>query len=200
MLSVKVLGGRSEQYTKDRHVGFDTYTTLADASVSFMLYDVADQKIIKSGIANGVSSVHGRLGKPLKGLTGPNAADAIEDLAADAPPTKQSSEPSVAPLVLNAPARQHRRTGAGRRSATLGELVTVPGEFLLNRGLCGHKGLPASSTQQLERTWGTPGRPSDTGAVSPATRSGNADYSSGAAPTCGLASSRETWPGQGHIV
>ena len=94
VLSVKALGGRSEQHTKDRHVGFDTYTTLADASVSFMLYDVAAQKIIKSGIANGVSSVHGRLGKPLKGLTGPNAADAIEDLAADAPPRKQSSEPS----------------------------------------------------------------------------------------------------------
>jgi hypothetical protein len=66
-------------------VGFDTYTTLADASVSFMLYDVADQKIIKSGIANGVSSVHGRLGKPL-----PDTADAIKELAADAPPTNQS--------------------------------------------------------------------------------------------------------------
>ncbi len=88
VLSVKVLGGRSEQYTKDRRVGFDTYTTLADASVSFMLYDVADQKIIKSGIANGVSSVHGRLGKPL-----PNAVDAIKELAADAPPTNQSGQP-----------------------------------------------------------------------------------------------------------
>ena len=59
---------------------------------------------------------------------------------------------------------------------------------------------PLLPAPQLEWTWGTPGRPSDTGAVSPATRSGNADYSSGAAPTCGLASSRETWPGQGHIV
>ena len=87
VLSVKVLGGRSEQYTKDQRVGFDTYTTLADASVSFMLYDVADQKIIKSGIANGVSSVHGPLGKPL-----PNAADAIKELAADAPPTNQSGQ------------------------------------------------------------------------------------------------------------
>ena len=85
VLSVKVLGGRSEQYTKDRRVGFDTYTTLADASVSFMLYDVAHQKIIKSGIANGVSSVHGRLGKPP-----PDAADAIKELAADASPTNQS--------------------------------------------------------------------------------------------------------------
>jgi hypothetical protein len=54
VLSVKALGGRSEQYTKDRHVGFDTYTTLADASVSFMLYNVADQTIIESGIANGL--------------------------------------------------------------------------------------------------------------------------------------------------
>ena len=41
MLSVQGLGGQSLEYTKDRHVGFDTYTTLADASVSFMLYDVA---------------------------------------------------------------------------------------------------------------------------------------------------------------
>ena len=40
VLSVKGLGGQSREYTKDRHVGFDTYTTLADASVSFMLYDV----------------------------------------------------------------------------------------------------------------------------------------------------------------
>ena len=68
VLSVKGLGGQSREYTKDRHVGFDTYTTLADASVSFMLYDVAGRKIIKSGIANGVSSVHGRLGKPPKEL------------------------------------------------------------------------------------------------------------------------------------
>jgi hypothetical protein len=89
VLSVKVLGGRSQQYTKDRHVGFDTYTTLADASVSFMLYDVADRKIIKSGIASGVSSVHGRLGKPLPGV-----ADAIEELAADAPPANPSGQPS----------------------------------------------------------------------------------------------------------
>ena len=68
VLSVKGLGGQSREYTKDRHVGFDTYTTLADASVSFMLYDVAGRKIIKSGIVNGVSLVHGRLGKPPKEL------------------------------------------------------------------------------------------------------------------------------------
>jgi hypothetical protein len=96
VLSVRGLGGQSEEYTKDRHVGFDTYTTLADASVSFMLYDVAARKVIKSGIANGVSSVHGRLGKPPTGLIGPNAADAIGDQAADAPPGNQSGQPSGA--------------------------------------------------------------------------------------------------------
>lgn len=94
VLSVKGLGGQSEEYIKDRHVGFDTYRTLADASVSFMLYDVANQKIIKSGIANGVSSVHGRIGKPPKGLIGPNAEDAIGDQAADGPLTKQSGQPA----------------------------------------------------------------------------------------------------------
>jgi hypothetical protein len=93
VLSVQAIGGRSEQYTKDRRVGFDTYTTLADASVSFMLYDVDKRRIIKSGIANGVSSVHGRLGKPLKGLIGPNATDAIKDLAADVPSANPSGQP-----------------------------------------------------------------------------------------------------------
>ena len=51
-----------------------------------MLYDVGAQMIIKSGIVNGVSSVHDRLGKPPKGLIGPNAADAIKDQDADGPP------------------------------------------------------------------------------------------------------------------
>jgi hypothetical protein len=86
---VTAIGGQSREYTKDRHVGFDTYTTLADASVSFMLYDVDKQRIIKSGIANGISSVHGRLGKPLKGLIGRNAKDAITELA-----EHQSGQPS----------------------------------------------------------------------------------------------------------
>jgi hypothetical protein len=94
VLSVKGLGGHSEEYVKDRHVGFDTYTTLADAAVSFMFYDVAAQKIIKSGIANGVSSVHGRLGKPPRGLIGPNAENAVDDQKADGPPANQSGQPS----------------------------------------------------------------------------------------------------------
>jgi hypothetical protein len=93
VLLVKGLGGQSEEYTKDRRVGFDTYTTLADASVAFMLYDLAERKIIKSGIANGVSSVHGRLGEPPTGLIGPNAADAIDDQAADTPSENQSGQP-----------------------------------------------------------------------------------------------------------
>ena len=37
LLSVKGLGGESVEYTKDRHIGIDTYTTLADAPVAFML-------------------------------------------------------------------------------------------------------------------------------------------------------------------
>jgi hypothetical protein len=84
VLMVKGLGGQSEEYTKDRHIGFDTYTTLADASVAFMLYDVTARKVIKSGIANGVSSVHGHLGHPPTGLLGPNAEDVIDDQSADA--------------------------------------------------------------------------------------------------------------------
>jgi hypothetical protein len=79
VLSVKGLGGQSEEFTKNRHVGFDTYTTLADASISFMLYDTAADKVISSGVANGVSSVHGRLGHPPTGLIGPNASDVIGD-------------------------------------------------------------------------------------------------------------------------
>lgn len=86
VLMVKGLGGQSEEYTKDRHIGFDTYTTLADASVAFMLYDVTARKVIKSGIANGVSSVHGHLGHPPTGLLGPNAEDVIDDQSADAEP------------------------------------------------------------------------------------------------------------------
>jgi hypothetical protein len=86
VLSVKGLSGQSEEYTKDRHVSFDTYTTLADAAVAFMLYDLAARKIIKSGIANGVSSVHGRLGHPPTGLVGPNTEDATDDLSPGATP------------------------------------------------------------------------------------------------------------------
>jgi hypothetical protein len=86
VLSAKGLGGQSEEYAKDRHLGSDTYTTLADASISFMLYDTAAKKIISSGIANGVSSVHGRLGHPPTGLVGPNSEDAIDDQAANASP------------------------------------------------------------------------------------------------------------------
>jgi trimeric autotransporter adhesin len=86
VLMVKGLGGQSEEYSKDRHIGFDTYTTLADASVAFMLYDVTARKVIKSGIANGVSSVHGHLGHPPTGLLGPNAEDVIDDQSADAEP------------------------------------------------------------------------------------------------------------------
>lgn len=88
VLAVKGLGGQSEEYTKNRHVGFDSYTTLADASVAFMLYDVAARKIISSGIANGVSSVHGHLGQPPTGLIGPNAKNAIDDQVPDALPAQ----------------------------------------------------------------------------------------------------------------
>ena len=96
VLMVKGLGGQSEEYTKDRHIGFDTYTTLADASVAFMLYDVTARKVIKSGIANGVSSVHGHLGHPPTGLLGPNAEDVIDDQSADAGPEQhQPGAPSA---------------------------------------------------------------------------------------------------------
>ena len=145
---MKALGGRSEQYTKDRHVGFDTYTTLADASVSFMLYNVADQKIIESGIANGLSSVHGRLGKPLKGLIGPNAADAIKELAANQ--SGQPSEPrkkrwrpwswarqrarrATAPRGTENPPhplRPDSRRGTGPRRPAAWPVLVIPGRLL----------------------------------------------------------------------
>lgn len=92
VLSVKGLGGQSQEYSKDRHVGSDTYTTLADASIAFMLYDTTAKKIISSGVANGVSSVHGQLGKPPTGLLGPNAANAIADMAADSPPSANGEQ------------------------------------------------------------------------------------------------------------
>jgi hypothetical protein len=112
VLSVKGLGGRSEGYIKDRHVGFDTYTTLADASISFMLYDVTKQKIIKSGIANGVSSVHGRLGKPPTGLIGPNAGEAIGGQAAAAPSANQPGQPSGPRMKWRRGLFWHARTPA----------------------------------------------------------------------------------------
>ena len=93
VLSVKGLGGQSVEYTKDRHVAFDTYTTLADAPVAFMLYDLAARKIVSSGIANGVSSVHGHLGEPPKGMIGPNAADAVQDETSDTDPDDQQAGP-----------------------------------------------------------------------------------------------------------
>jgi hypothetical protein len=97
VLMVKGLGGQSEEYTKDRHIGFDTYTTLADASVAFMLYDVTARKVIKSGIANGVSSVHGHLGHPPTGLLGPNAEDVMDDQSADAEPGQHQPGAPAAP-------------------------------------------------------------------------------------------------------
>jgi hypothetical protein len=56
-----------------------------------MVYDPNAEKIISSGLANGVSSVHGRLGHPPTGLVGPDANDAISD---------QSGRPSAS--------REHR--------------------------------------------------------------------------------------------
>jgi len=99
VLSVKGLGGQSEEFTKNRHVGFDTYTTLADASISFMLYDTAADKVIASGVANGVSSVHGRLGHPPTGLIGPNASDVISDqfAGAQASDAGQEEQPAEHP-------------------------------------------------------------------------------------------------------
>ena len=94
VLSVKGLGGQSVEYTKDRHIGLDTYTTLADAPVTFMLYDLAARKIISSGIANGISSVHGHLGEPPTGLIGPNSASAVDDEAADATSEERADQPS----------------------------------------------------------------------------------------------------------
>ena len=94
VLSVKGLGGQSVEYTKDRHIGIDTFTTLADAPVAFMLYDLAARKTISSGIANGVSSVHGHLGEPPIGLIGPNAASAIDDETADATLEEKADQPS----------------------------------------------------------------------------------------------------------
>jgi hypothetical protein len=92
VLSVKGLGGQSQEYCKDRRIGSGTYTTIADASIAFMLYDTAAKKIISSGVANGVSSVHGKPGKPPTGLLGPNAADAIADMAADSPPSADGEQ------------------------------------------------------------------------------------------------------------
>jgi hypothetical protein len=62
VLSVKGLGGQSEEYTKQRRIGGNSFTTVADASISFMLYDTVAQRIVSSGVANGVSAVHGKLG------------------------------------------------------------------------------------------------------------------------------------------
>jgi hypothetical protein len=84
VLSVTGLGGQSEEFTKTRHLGHSGYTTLADASISFLLYDIANRKIISSGVANGVSSVHGVLGEPPTGLIGPNAENVIDDETQDA--------------------------------------------------------------------------------------------------------------------
>jgi hypothetical protein len=97
VLSVKGLGGQSVEYAKDRHVGPDTFTTLADAPIAFMLYDLAGRKIVSSGIANGVSSVHGHLGKPPTGLIGPNAGNAIDDQAADATAEERADQPPGPP-------------------------------------------------------------------------------------------------------
>lgn len=63
VLSVKGLGGQSANYTKDRRVGHDTYTTLADASLSFMLYDTDKKKVISSGVVNGIGFLRGRVGE-----------------------------------------------------------------------------------------------------------------------------------------
>lgn len=79
VLSVQGLGGQSEEYTGDRKVGFDTYTTVAEASISFMLYDTANRKIISSGLVNGVGAVHGRLGELPGVLIGPDPAAGGQD-------------------------------------------------------------------------------------------------------------------------
>jgi hypothetical protein len=95
VLAVKGLGGQSEEYTKDRHVGVDTYTSLADASISYMLFDVGAKAIVKAGLTSGVSSVHGTLGKPPRGLVGPNVMTAVEDEQAAEGETPESPDSLV---------------------------------------------------------------------------------------------------------
>jgi hypothetical protein len=107
-----------------------------------------DQKIIESGIANGQSSVHGRLGKPLKGLIGPNAADAINELAANQ--SGQPSEPRkkwwrpwswARPRARRAaaprgtenpphPLRPDSRRGTGPRRPAAWPVLVIPGRLL----------------------------------------------------------------------
>lgn len=95
VLSVTGLGGQSEEFTKDRHLGHSGYTTLADASISFMLYEIASRSIIGAGVANGVSSVHGNLGEPPTGLIGSNVEDAVDnETAAAAEGSPSESLPS----------------------------------------------------------------------------------------------------------
>ena len=63
LLLVKALGGHAEQFTKDPKIGHDSYTSMADASISFMVLDVASNTVIRSGICTGTTLIHGEVGK-----------------------------------------------------------------------------------------------------------------------------------------
>jgi hypothetical protein len=67
VLSVKSLAAQAQEHIKDRKVWWDTYTSMADVSVAFLLYDTRNQKIITSGVFTGSSSVHGRFNNSLRG-------------------------------------------------------------------------------------------------------------------------------------
>ena len=106
---------------------FDTYTTLADAAVAFMLYDLAARKIIKSGVANGVSSVHGRLGHLPTGLVGPNTEDATDDLSPGATPEDHQAGEAGAPQAPLAPLVRTRRLGPLPGLTATGAVISRPG-------------------------------------------------------------------------
>ena len=65
---MKSLAAQAQEHIKDRKVYYDIYTSNADVSVAFLLYDTTNKKIISSGVATGSSSVHGRFDSSLQQL------------------------------------------------------------------------------------------------------------------------------------
>jgi hypothetical protein len=181
VLSVKVLGGRSEQYTKDRRVGFDTYTTLARRlGLVHALrrgrpedHQVGDSERRKLGPRSPRQAAPERRGRHQGTGRGRPADEPVR-------PAARASQEVVAPLVLSAPARSPSSC-APPASGSVSSLASFRARTT----------RPASCSPCSQRC-----RDACTSTENPPhpLRPDSRRRYRAATPTCGLASSRETWP------
>lgn len=65
-LLVKSEGGQVAQATADRVIGADTVMLIAEVAITYMVLDLAENRLTAAGAAPGVAQASGRIGAPLR--------------------------------------------------------------------------------------------------------------------------------------